>query len=439
MEKAGHKELIMKKILWLCNIVLPDFCSEFAIKKCSSGGWMTGMLHAMEREDSLEIALCFPIYDKERLKDGYCNGHDYYTFLCEDTEKYHVGMIEAFERILEQEQWDIIHIWGTEFPHTTAMLLACKKKGILGRTVINIQGLVSNISNHFRADIPKKYWMQKNEDGISIKSLQRSYERRGNCEIESLKLVQYVIGRTDWDKACIEMLNPHVRYFSCGEILRDAFYDHVGEWEYTECRKHSIFVSQASYPIKGFHYLLQALPYIIKEFPDTYVCVAGIDIITRKDKEPYAIYLAELMEQLNLESYVSFLGVMNEYEMIEQYLKANVFVSASVVENESNSLSEARLIGVPTVSSFVGGAYSRISFGEDGFLYPHDEPVLLAYYIKILFRNEENICTAFSEKSVFKMKEAFVPCENADQNIKIYEEIMRSKENELSIGHNAAV
>ena len=415
----------MRKILWLCNIVLPDFCGEFSIKKRSSGGWMTGMLYELDKRDDLEIALCFPIFDKERFKDGKCNGHKYYTFLCSGTEEYNCQMIESFERILEKIHWDIIHIWGTEFPHTTAMLMACQNKGILGRVVINIQGMVSIIPHHFRAGIPKKYWKRKNSDGDSIKAQRKSYEKRGKCEMESIMMAQNVIGRTDWDKACIEAINPHIRYFACGEILRKEFYGHVGEWDYSKCRKYSIFVSQASYPVKGFHYLLQALPYIIKDYPDTCVYVSGIDIMNSKEKEPYAVYLASLIECLELGSYVSFLGILNESEMVYQYLNANVFVSTSTVENESNSLSEARLIGTPSVVSFVGGTYIRINHGKDGFLYPHDEPVLLAYYIKKLFLNTQNVCSEISGNAVETIKKYTHPLKNAEQNIEIYEEIMR--------------
>ena len=39
--------------------------------------------------------------------------------------------------------------------------------------------------------------------------------------------------------------------------------------------------------------------------------------------------------------------------MKEQYLKANVFVSASSIENSPNSVLEAMAVGAPVVSSFV--------------------------------------------------------------------------------------
>ena len=73
----------MKKILWLYNMVLPDFSHEFGIKKNNFGGWMTGLLHGLENVGEINISLCFPIMDRNRVKDGKCNGHNYYKFLCD--------------------------------------------------------------------------------------------------------------------------------------------------------------------------------------------------------------------------------------------------------------------------------------------------------------------------------------------------------------------
>lgn len=102
----------MKKVLWLCNIVLPDFNEEFSIKKNNFGGWMTGMLHEMEKIGDIDISLCFPIRDKNRLKDSHCNGHAYYSFLCDmAAESYDIETIKTFERILDESKPEIIHIW----------------------------------------------------------------------------------------------------------------------------------------------------------------------------------------------------------------------------------------------------------------------------------------------------------------------------------------
>lgn len=117
-----------------------------------------GSLHGLEKEKYIEVSLCFPIRDKNRLKDGKCNGHSYYTFLCDaEAVTYTDELVQTFEDILERGKPDLVHIWGTEYPHTTAMLLACKNKGILDKAVINIQGLVSVYSRHYLSGIPDEY------------------------------------------------------------------------------------------------------------------------------------------------------------------------------------------------------------------------------------------------------------------------------------------
>nr|WP_296459479.1 glycosyltransferase [uncultured Acetatifactor sp.] len=415
----------MKKVLWLCNIVLPDFNEEFSIKKNNFGGWMTGMLHEMEKIGDIDISLCFPIRDKNRLKDSHCNGHAYYSFLCDmAAESYDIETIKTFERILDESKPEIIHIWGTEYPHTMAMLLACKNKGMIERAVINIQGLVSACAKHYLSGIPEKDRILKYPDTTSIKENMMDFLKHGKCELESIKMARHVIGRTDWDKANVKVINPQICYHFCNEILRDSFYNNTGKWKYEKCQKHSIFVSQASYPIKGFHYFVEALPAIVRQYPDVHVYVAGVDIFAQKVQNAYAHYLEKLIKRLDLSQYLSFLGNLSEEQMIQQYIKANVFVSASTVENESNSLSEARIIGVPSIASFVGGAYERVMHGIDGYLYPHDDSALLAYYVGELFDNKNNICECFSINSIKKMIKV-VDCEkNAARNIAIYEEIL---------------
>ena len=75
--------------------------------------------------------------------------------------------------------------------------------------------------------------------------------------------------------------------------------------------------------------------------------------------------------------------------MIEEYLKANVFLSPSVIENESNSICEAMILGVPVVASFVGGIGTTVEHGKSGLLYPLNAPYLMEMYIRDIFESKE--------------------------------------------------
>ena len=70
-------------------------------------------------------------------------------------------------------------------------------------------------------------------------------------------------------------------------------------------------------------------------------------------------------------------------------MESNLFISASSTENESNSLGEAKMLGMPVIASFVGGVSDRIKHKEDGLAYQYDDTTMLARYICDIFENPE--------------------------------------------------
>ena len=60
--------------------------------------------------------------------------------------------------------------------------------------------------------------------------------------------MNYVIGRTNWDKNQVKLINRNINYFHCDEMLRDPFYN--AKWGVDTCEKGSIFISQSSYSLK---------------------------------------------------------------------------------------------------------------------------------------------------------------------------------------------
>ena len=83
--------------------------------------------------------------------------------------------------------------------------------------------------------------------------------------------VKYIIGRTEWDKSHVLAINPSVEYFHCDETMRHSFYEN--RWDYDKCEPHSIFISQAGYPLKGLHQVLKAMPLILRRYPDYVIII----------------------------------------------------------------------------------------------------------------------------------------------------------------------
>lgn len=429
------------RILWVCNIALPQIAQcMLEVDMPTGGGWMTGFLEGILRFDDIELGICFPRVGTRGVLEGKADRFRFYSFgpVILAPERYDTAVEEQMREIVRRFRPEILHVFGTEFAHSLA---AVKAFGKPSATVVNIQGLVSIYARHFMGDVPR--WVQK---GFTLRDLlrwdnldiqQRKFVKRGEFEKETLRLCGNVIGRTDWDLACTRQVHPKSRYFFLNETLRDSFY--TGKWELESSEPHRIFVSlsQASFPIKGLHYVLEAMSLLKEEFADLHLYVAGNDVTrstsaslkNRMKLSIYGKYIRGEIKGYGLEEKVTFLGFCSERQMKEQYLRSRVFVSPSTIENESNSVSEAKMLGVPVVASFVGGVTGRIRHKEDGFLYQHDAPYMLAYYIREIFTDDELACR-FSARAREAARALHDREENRQRAYEIYSSILKNQNGE---------
>lgn len=211
----------------------------------------------------------------------------------------------------------------------------------------------------------------------------------------------HITGRTKWDKKHTGEWSPEARYHFMNETLRSNFYE--GCWEEASCRKYSVFLSQGDYPIKGLHYMLQAMPEILKEYPEAEVYVAGNSIIKsagqkgiagikgRLKLESYGKYILQLLKETETLHRVHFLGRLNAEQMKEQYLRSHVYVCSSSIENSCNSVGEAMLLGMPVVCAEVGGIVDIFTGGEDGIFYPAGDVEKLAAAVKTMFAGGKEV------------------------------------------------
>lgn len=346
-----------------------------------------------------------------------------------DTPEIYDATLEArFRSILQDFEPDIVHIFGTEFPHT----LACVRMfGRPERTLVSMQGLCGCIAEEYMADLPMKVQRQVTlRDRIrqdSLRQQQKKFKKRGEHEKEALGMTGHVAGRTDFDRTQAAKLNPSAKYHYLNETLRSIFYR--DRWKRTACEPYSIFLSQGDYPLKGFHYLLQAMPRVLEQFPEAHVYVAGSNIIdtdTWQDRmklSAYGKYLRRLIRERQLTEHVTMLGRLSAEEMKAQFLKSHLFVMPSALENSPNSLGEAMLLGVPCVAADVGGVHNLLTDGGDGMLYPAGDVEALADRIMEIF-TKEAIVERFSDNA---RKHARVN-HDAEQNyyrlIRIYREML---------------
>ena len=185
-------------------------------------------------------------------------------------------------------------------------------------------------------------------------------------------------------------------------------------------------MSQASYPLKGLHQVLKAMPLILQHYPDAQIRVAGTDItksatiVEKLRLSGYGKYIKSLIRKYALEGKITFTGSLNGKQMKQEYLRANVFICPSAIENSPNSLGEAQMLGTPCVASYVGGIPDMMKGNEDS-LYRFEEIEMLA----------EKVCSVFADYSFSKnMQEDARKRHNAQENanrlFEIYLEIQNS-------------
>jgi len=417
------------RVLWLCNIMLPAFAKMVGEPYTNREGWLTGSFERLIREkkdgsDSsllVELGVCCPVpahmgnchlamdVSTGRQADlGQTRGIVEFFGFQEDLdhpEIYDRDLEERFSNVIRDFEPDIVHIFGTEFPHTLAMVKAFDHPE---RTLIGLQGMCCAIAEAYMAELP--YSVQKARtfrDRVkhdSLKEQQEKFRKRARIEAEAISRTAHVTGRTSFDRNTTSKINPDALYHVMNETMRSPFY--TGSWdpESEGFLPRSIFLSQGDYPLKGFHFMLEAMPKILERFPDTHLYVAGTNILgkigggqlTGAKRYPEAVwisaygrYLEQLIRKYHLQGHVTMLGKLTAGQMKERFLDSNVFVCPSIMENSPNSLCEAMLLGMPVVAAKVGGIGDLVDDGEDGILFPGGKSDELAEGVITVFCEEE--------------------------------------------------
>lgn len=418
------------RILWICNVPNIEATQMFGLNPLNVGGWLTGLSMSISEENDIELFYAFPLTN---IKEVRYESSDLITYIAipkriKKAEKYDKNYEIYFEYISHKIKPDIVHIFGTEYPHSLSASKIFKNT----RTVISIQGMTSVYSNHYLSALPLKLLNRKTLIELikndSILRQQGKLATRGRFENQTIKNTKYIIGRTDWDNACTYFINPNRHYFHCNETLRNAFYS--DKWSINNIDRHSIFFSQATSPIKGLHLLIEAMLLIKNKYPNVKIYVSGSNILKKRRfgilfNRTYPNYISKKITMYKLNNNIEFIGSIDEYQMKNRFLKSNVFVSCSSIENSPNSLGEAMILGVPCISSFVGGVPSMLEHGKEGLLYQYDAPYMLAYYIDKIF-SDDLLAIKLSKNAIDRAEITHNKQTNAKSLVSIYNEILNN-------------
>lgn len=423
------------KILWITNPIFPELSRALGHSVPVIGGWMYGLANDLSqtKDISLSIATSRPNVKPQQLT---IKGIEYILLKGQKVNTQYDSSLEVeWKKIIEKIKPDLVHIHGIEFAHGLALMKACPNLNY----VISIQGLVSVISRYYVSGMSRKELMKNITifdvlKKSSILQEKRKFKKRGQkIEKEYLQLAKHIIGRTQWDRDHVKTINPNTSYHFCNESLRDEFYSSP-KWQFHSKKNHSIFLSQASYPIKGLHQVLHAVYLLKDQYPNIQIRVAGDDItktvtITEKLRlNGYGKYIKGLIKKYHLQTNIEFLGYLDSQAMAQEYLKSHVFVCPSSIENSPNSLGEAQILGVPCIASYVGGVPDMVDPGENGLLYRFEEIEMLAQRIKDIFENDK-LAIKLSEGGIRSAMDRHDRTANTKRTLGIYKNIITVENN----------
>jgi glycosyltransferase involved in cell wall biosynthesis len=86
---------------------------------------------------------------------------------------------------------------------------------------------------------------------------------------------------------------------------------------------------------------------------------------------------------------IRFVGAVSAASMADLYDDADVFINASVIDNQPVSLLEAFAAGVPVVSTATGDISAMVRDGETGLLVPQRDPEALAKAVEALLEDPD--------------------------------------------------
>lgn len=401
----------MIKVTIIGNLLPSGTGRYFGRTEETAGGWVSGLLKGLESVQEFQVS--YLAFEKENafcIQEQMIDGINYVLAGYRDEKD--------IQDILRRYPADVYHYYGTE-TETARYFVNCLP---YDRTLVYIQGIITACKDAWMASYDKYHDVSAGMK-LYMKLNQNLLKKRSETELSIFRKAKFIAGRTSWDHETAESYGFQGIYYHLDETLRNNFYT-AEQWNLKEMKPHTIFVSQASYPLKAAHMVIEIVKILKQDYPDMVCYIGGENLMESSSLATrlhisYAAYVQKLIHEYHLEEQIRFTGTLKEEEVIAHLQQANVFLLPSAMENSSNSLQEAMILGVPSVASSTGGTPIMVGSEDNCLLYPFDEPAAGAERIVRIFESEETACF-LSENGKKRIQYLADPVKNADQVKNIY-------------------
>ncbi len=290
-------------------------------------------------------------------------------FFCQPEPKKGV---EDYLNVVDAVKPDLIHFFGTENPFPMVLdridiphviwfqgnLTVYLKKWFAG--ISAWQALVSESLKNF---------VLARTDYHSYVSTKKFAKR----EKRIFEICKNFIGRTAWDRRLVRTMAPHAKYHHCDEVMRLVF--HQNKWRPAKNRSGYVLVSTFRDNLyKGLETAMSAYKILCGALDKPLQWrIIGVPQDSHYER------VCRRKALLNKGDHgFQILGTKSADEMIAELLDADMFVHPSHIDNSPNSVCEAMMLGMPIVSTNVGGVPSILKDKKQGLLVQNGDEFAMA-------------------------------------------------------------
>ncbi|MCD6385978.1 glycosyltransferase family 4 protein [Candidatus Sumerlaeota bacterium] len=186
-----------------------------------------------------------------------------------------------------------------------------------------------------------------------------------------------------------------------------------------------LFCIQRLAEVKRVDIIIRALPYVLREFPSTYLIIGGTG--------PEEKNLKELTKRLNLEKKVIFTGYIPEKELPGYFALCDIFVFHSTYETFGIVLAQAMAMRKPIVSVRSTAIPYVVDDGVTGLLAEPNNELDMAEKIITLLKNP-SLATTLADNAYRKAIREYDWKVVVQKYIEVFSEILQMKTSEKEDG-----
>lgn len=410
------------KVLWF-EVTTP---SRYDVNSGVRAGWQDSLERIIRTIPDIELTVSF-VATSPNMTEKCIEGVKYvpmnlkFSFFDKIKNKYSwCAYIRELDKemkaVVSASNPDIIHVFGTEW--------LCGRIAMYTSipVVIHIMGAIIPYNN---ALYPPGFSFKDIFESIPIwkpitiinrclfefkkKNWAKQEEEVWNC-------VKYYMGRTSWDKALSHILHPNRVYYHVDEALRTSFFNSSICWSVDNVSEKVklITIGNSSF-WKGPDMVLKTAR-ILSHYGIDYEWnfVGAFDGNIKKMIEKKIGITYE-------ECHVNICGKVNAEKLTSMLCESTIYVHTAYVENSPNSICEAQYLGLPVISTNVGGISTLVGDNKSGVLVPANDPWQLADAIVSLSGDKDTIVyyaqnskrMAIKRHSDENIKEQLLSCYNA--------------------------